>query len=119
MLLILSLISIATVVAEEEEEESEEEEAQLYLYEEDGGKVIEYILPEKSPTVDPEKPDFLYAPNQGYRIVDSTLRGGPPHCRHFSFISWVHGIFAPERPQFYETTTVHSVSCRPPHFMSR
>ena len=66
ILLILSLISIATVVSEE----SEEEEPELYLYEEDAGKVIEYILPEKTATVDPEKPDFLYAPNQGYRIVE-------------------------------------------------
>jgi hypothetical protein len=68
ILLILSLISIASVVAEESEEEEEEE--QLYLYEEDAGTVLEYILPEKSASVDPEKPDFLYAPNQGYRIVE-------------------------------------------------
>jgi thiol-disulfide isomerase/thioredoxin len=108
ILLILSLISIATVLADESEEE--EEELQLYLYEEDAGKVIEYILPEKSATVDPEKPDFLYAPNQGYRIVEF-YAPWCPHCQAFrdhfvEFAQQMEDYVGPDTD-----LTVHSVSC--------
>jgi thiol oxidase len=108
IILILSLISIPKALAEEEEESEEEE--QLYLYEEDAGTVIEYILPEKSDTVDPEKPDFLYAPNQGYRIVEF-YAPWCPHCQHFrdhfvEFAQQMHDLVGPDTD-----LTVHAVSC--------
>jgi hypothetical protein len=53
--------------------------------EEDADKVIEWFFL-KSADVDPLL-DFLYAPNKAIELLNFTLPGGPPHCRHFSFIS--------------------------------
>lgn len=120
ILLCISLMGIPSVVASEEEEEEEgsgsesessEEEDQFYLYRENAGRVIEYILPEeKSASVDPEKPDFLYAPSQGYRIVEF-YAPWCPHCQHFrnhfvEFAQQMHDLVGPDTD-----LSIHAVSC--------
>ena len=62
---LLFFLFLAPIVVSQEEEEEQE---QQYLYAENAGVVIDY-MPSPS-TGDPVRPDFLYSPYNGPRMVE-------------------------------------------------
>jgi hypothetical protein len=62
---LLFFLFLAPIVVSQEEEEEQE---QQYLYAENAGVVVDY-MPSPS-TGDPVRPDFLYSPYNGPRIVE-------------------------------------------------
>jgi thiol oxidase len=107
--LLLFLILVPGVVPDNQDELEEEEELQ-YLYEKNAGVIIEY-MPSPS-TGDPVRPDFLYSPFNGPRIVEF-YAPWCPHCQDFRnhFVQFAGQMTAAARSVGVDDLEVHAISC--------
>jgi thiol-disulfide isomerase/thioredoxin len=107
--LLLFLILVPGVVPDNQDELEEEEELQ-YLYEKNAGVIIEY-MPSPS-TGDPVRPDFLYSPINGPRIVEF-YAPWCPHCQDFRnhFVQFAQQMTRAAHSVGVDDLEVHAISC--------
>jgi thiol oxidase len=93
-----------------ESQEEEEEEQQQYLYAENAGVVIDY-MPSPS-TGNPVRPDFLYSPYNGPRMVEF-YAPWCPHCQDFRdhFVEFSGQMAEAARSVGVDDFEVYAISC--------
>jgi thiol oxidase len=107
---VITLLLFLFLVPTGDSQEEEEEQEQQYLYAENAGVVIDF-MPSPS-TGDPVRPDFLYSPFNGPRMVEF-YAPWCPHCQDFRdhFVKFSGQMAEAAQSVGIEDFEVYAISC--------